>query len=159
MHKFVFDAQRKRCRPHFPASIDHDVARAGRPSTYDYVDCVAVVLRRLNLDCKKASEVSQIEFFRGRGTIAKILTLARQIVASVLVQWPEAVIRYPSLGEARLSLDGVFAQYSNPRCPHDMAAWAALMACLQPHSRTASMACASSEKQQSCLHSGAARSI
>ena len=62
----LFDTLCAECHPYFPSSIDPDIPRAGRPSKFDYVDCVAVVLMRLPLDCEKISKVLQIEFGSAR---------------------------------------------------------------------------------------------
>jgi hypothetical protein len=118
---FMFDKLCELCRPHVPAYLDPDVPRHGGPTPrFDYIDAVAMALRRLQIDCIKQQEVLQIEFCGGSTTVSRTLSVIRPILAGVAETWHDARVEYPSLAEAKTALEGVYAQHGQPPWPHNL---------------------------------------
>jgi hypothetical protein len=110
---FVFDALVEYMRPHL-TSYDVEHVRAGRPSRFDHVDVVAVVLRRTQLCCVRLGEALEIEFSAAHGVIERAVYHGRRALQVVLRGLHDARVERSSLAELKTAYAGVIAQHGAP---------------------------------------------
>ena len=101
----MFDTICALCRPHLPRNLDPDTPRTRGPRPrFDYVDVVAMCLRRLQVNCSKQQEVIRIEFGGSAGLVSQLLSAGRPILDGVMTTWEPARIEYPSTTAAARAL-------------------------------------------------------
>ena len=121
MPLFVFDAFVVHMRPHLP-SYDPELVRAGRPSRFDHVDVVALVLRRTQLRCVRLGEALEIEFGAAHGVIERGVSHGRRALKAVLFGLHDARVERSPLADIKVAYAGVLAQHGLPPW-HDWEDW------------------------------------